>query len=462
MASIVKRNNRFCVVYHYLEANGQKKQKWETFNNMTEAKKRLKEVEYKEQLGTFVVPKCKTVNDLMDEYIALYGRNKWAISTYAANTGVINNYIRPIIGDRKLTELTPRFLERYYQQLLRTRPVTNPMTGKPHGEFVQTGTIKEVHKLLRSSLNEAVKWELIDKNPALKVNVPRHEYATRDIWDAETLFKAIDLCEDETLKLCMNLAFACSLRLGEVLGLSWNCVDISEEAVEGGYASVLINKELQRVHKDILAALDKKDVIYVFDSQKKDSKSVLILKKPKTKSSIRKVYLPPSVARMLGEHKKNQESLKEAFGPDYKDHDLVICGPFGMPCEHGTIQDKLNKLIEKHNLPKVVFHSLRHSSITYKLKLNGGDVKAVQGDSGHAQSSMVTDVYSHILDEGRVRNARLLEDAFYSKKETKEEKADEKQVTSERPEELTKLIQMLSNPETAALLRALLGPGENR
>lgn len=44
---------------------------------------------------------------------------------------------------------------------------------------------------------------------------------------------------------------------------------------------------------------------------------------------------------------------------------------------------------------KVVFHSLCHSSITYKLKLNGGDVKAVQGDSGHSQTSMVTDVYSH-------------------------------------------------------------------
>ena len=169
MASIIKRNNRFCVVYHYLETDGQRKQKWETFKNMTEAKLRLKEVEYKEQLGTFIVPKCKTVNELMDEYIALYGRNKWALSTYNANTSVVRNYIRPIIGDRKLTEITPRFLERYYQQLLRTRPVVNPKIGRPHAEFVTTGTIKEIHKILRGSLNEAVKWELIEKNPALNV-----------------------------------------------------------------------------------------------------------------------------------------------------------------------------------------------------------------------------------------------------------------------------------------------------
>ena len=60
------------------------------------------------------------------------------------------------------------------------------------------------------------------------------------------------------------------------------------------------------------------------------------------------------------------------------------------------------------------FHSLRHTSVTYKLKLNGGDIKAVQGDSGHSQINMVTDVYSHIIDDDRRKNAELFEQAFYS------------------------------------------------
>ncbi|MDD7219601.1 MAG: tyrosine-type recombinase/integrase [Clostridia bacterium] len=76
----------------------------------------------------------------------------------------------------------------------------------------------------------------------------------------------------------------------------------------------------------------------------------------------------------------------------------------------------LNQLIKEHNLPPVVFHSLRHSSVTYKLKLNGGDIKEVQGDSGHAQVSMATNVYSHILDDDRNKNAELFEEAFYEKK----------------------------------------------
>ena len=58
-------------------------------------------------------------------------------------------------------------------------------------------------------------------------------------------------------------------------------------------------------------------------------------------------------------------------------------------------------------------------------KLNGGDIKAVQGDSGHSQVDMVTDVYSHIIDEDRRRNAELFEEAFYEKKNLDPKMRDE-------------------------------------
>ena len=85
-------------------------------------------------------------------------------------------------------------------------------------------------------------------------------------------------------------------------------------------------------------------------------------------------------------------------------YNLVMASTFGLPLGDGAIRGPLKKLIEDYNLPPVVFHSFRHSSVTYKLKLNGGDIKAVQGDSGHAQVNMVTDVYSHILDDDRRKN----------------------------------------------------------
>ena len=69
---------------------------------------------------------------------------------------------------------------------------------------------------------------------------------------------------------------------------------------------------------------------------------------------------------------------------------------------------------EKAGLPNVVFHSLRHSSTTYKLKLNHGDLKATQGDTGHSQIDMITDIYAHILDEDRKVNATKFKNAFYN------------------------------------------------
>ena len=87
--------------------------------------------------------------------------------------------------------------------------------------------------------------------------------------------------------------------------------------------------------------------------------------------------------------------------------------------EGQVINRALKKLIQDNDLPDVVFHSFRHASITYKLKWNGGDMKSVQGDSGHARMDMVADVYSHIIDEDRRYNAQKFEEQFYNAKVSK-------------------------------------------
>ena len=282
----------------------------------------------------------------------------------------------------------------------------------------------------RNCFEQAVKWELMEKNPCTHATVPKHKSQKRDIWTADTLMYALSVCEDERLKLAINLSFSCSLRLGELLGLTWDCVDISPEAIEENRAYVFINKESQRIRKESLNALDGKDVLLVFPTNHKKNSTVRILKTPKTESSVRKIFLPKSVANMLVDWKAEQDEMKEILGDEYMDY----------------------------NLPPVVFHSFRHSSVTYKLKLNGGDIKAVQGDSGHAQVNMVTDVYSHILDDDRRKNAELFEEAFYEKKNLDpqmhvQQENNNTAVADEVDPEL--LAKVLANPEMRALLNSL-------
>ena len=455
MASIVQRGNRFCVVYQYTNENGQRKQKWETYQTASEAKRRKKEIEYKEELGTFTIPKCKTLDDLLKEYVALYGKVTWAMSTYSSNVGLIDHYISPLIGQLKLNDLTTRVIEKYYQQLLKTKPV-DPVIGKKKNEFLTPHTVRSIHKLLHSCFEQAVKWELMEKNPTDYASVPKAEYKKREIWTAEVLFRALELCDDERLKLCLNLAFSCSLRIGELLGLTWDCVEISPKAIAAGKAYIQVNKELQRVSRDTLTKLESKDVILVFPPTSSRTSTVQVLKAPKTASSVRKIFLPRTVAEMLSKWKQQQQETIAALGDEYQDFDLVIAGSMGLPTEAGTINASFRTLIERNDLPKVVFHSLRHSSITYKLKLNGGDIKAVQGDSGHAQVKMVTDVYSHILDDDRRNNAKLFEEAFYSGAGKDPGKTEsESEATTEVSADTAVLLKLLQNPEMAALLKTL-------
>ena len=93
MASIVKRNKAYAVVYNYIDETGAKRQRWESYKTNAEAKARKAEVEYGMEKGTFIVPSVKTLNDLLDEFIVIYGAQKWAMSTFEHNVSMMKNYI---------------------------------------------------------------------------------------------------------------------------------------------------------------------------------------------------------------------------------------------------------------------------------------------------------------------------------------------------------------------------------
>ena len=451
MASIIKRRSKYSVVYRYFDENGIERQKWETFATNAEAKKRKTEIEYQQDTGTFAIPSAKTLRELLDDYVSIYGVNTWALSTYDAKRGLIDNYINPIIGDLKLEAITPRTMDKYYQNLQTMKCVQRPYQTRRNSMTVSARNVKEIHKILRCAFNQAVKWELMVRNPVAHAALPKVEPTKRDIWTAEDIFKALSLCEDDLLALAINLAFTCSLRMGEMLALTWDCVSISEQDIANGHAAVYVDKELQRASKEALQKLDNKDVIKVFPGILASKHTSLLLKTPKTKTSVRTVYLPKTVAEMLVKHKQEQEEIKELIGDEYTDHNLVFASSAGRPIEGQIINRAFSALIHDTGLPRVVFHSLRHSSITYKLKLNGGDMKSVQGDSGHAQLKMVSDVYSHILDEDRCKNAQNFERAFYAGK-------DGTAATPMEENDSEKLLRILTaSPELASQILAKLG-----
>ena len=443
---------------------GYSKPFYERFSSYEEANLRIAQIEYEKSLGVFQPPKPVaisirstrqkyiTVGELMDEYVQVYGLNHWGDSFLSCSKHRIEHYIKPYLGNVAVKDLTTHDLDLFYDSL-QDKPAVVLKGHKKTDATVSLSVIEKTHALLRSALNQAVKWEYISSNPAERVTLPKYRSAERDVWSASEAQYALDCCSDPILHTAMLLALGCSMRIGEILGLTWNCVDFSDESIHDGTAHVFVNKELKRCQKDSLEALahrGRSQVIFTFPEWKQtDSTTSLVLKSPKTESSVRKVYLPRTVALALREVKSTQDALKLLIGDEYADYGLVIAHEDGRPYEERQIAALLRKLIAENDLRPVVFHSLRHCSASLKLQIGGGNIKAVQGDTGHAQARMVTDLYAHTHNEDRRRLAQKVDEDFFQKRPSEAKKA-----VAHEADLAYQLLQ--DNPDIAKLIIATL------
>ena len=235
------------------------KQKWETWHTHKEALKRKAEIENQQHTGTFLPPSNQTITEFLYDFVSLYGEKKWGVSMYDSQTALIANYINPIIGDMEVQAVTPRAVDGYIQTLQKTKSVSTK-TRKAVTTYVSDKTIEKIIKLLRCAFKQAVRWEIIARNPFDNVILPKTEYAKRDIWTADMIRLALDKCTDSKLYVAMNLSFACSLRMGEILGLTWENVHISDEDIAADNAYVYVDKELTRASKRAIETLGEKDI----------------------------------------------------------------------------------------------------------------------------------------------------------------------------------------------------------
>ena len=105
---------------------------------------------------------------------------------------------------------------------------------KATGRCVQPANIKKIHDIIRCALNQAIRWEYIDtnkRNPASLATLPKVPKVKRKVWSVDTFREAIQQSDDDLLTICMHLAFSCSMRIGEITGLTWEDVVIDEQSI---------------------------------------------------------------------------------------------------------------------------------------------------------------------------------------------------------------------------------------
>ena len=452
----MKRGNTYSVRYNYKDHAGKPCKGWETFKTKAEAQERKITVEKELLDGTFLVPDTMTVEEMLYKWIPIQSsKHKWSPKTYTQSVAMVQNLIVPYIGNRKVQDLRTYDIEQFYATLSQT-----PCGQYVHGEkqeltenqkkrLLSSTSIHEVHTLLKTAFSYAVDWDLIHKSPTPR-EAPKINTEERTIWDERTMLAALQTIENPALHLAVHMSMILSLREGEILGLQPG--DIDFDAADGR-GTITVGRSLQRTEKAALEKTDPNQIYHIFPDQREGSSSALVLKKPKTKKSSRTLYLtrPLKEELLTWLEKLRQDEL--AMDGRYRNCGQLFRLPNGMPVAPEALSKWYRTWRAEHpEFEKIVFHGLRHSSATYQLIESGGNIKAVQGNTGHATTGILMDTYAHTQDKPRLELAEKLEADFYSQDigspksgsvPVKENLPDSIQIT---PEGMLKVVRQM-NPE---------------
>ena len=209
------------------------------------------------------------------------------------------------------------------------------------------------------------------------------------ILSREAMQRLLIQAKEENYYELFLLEFATGLRLGELMGLQWDDLDLTT-------GELRINKQMNIVGSE------------------------LVVNEPKTKAAVRTLILPPSVLKVMRAYRTKIESWW--LFPSPKKEDL--------PLRPSVVHHRLHRLLDHAGCGRVRFHDLRHTFATNALA-HGMDVKTLSTILGHVSSATTLNTYSHVTDEMRQRAAVKIDQGIAKAEVTEqEEKSKERTMTA--------------------------------
>jgi len=321
-------------------------------------------------LGTLIEPSKSTLNDYLDEWLETAVKSRVRPRTLQGYAEIIDRYIRKDFGYLRLSKVTPLDIQKLYTGLL--------------ARGLSPKTVRHVHGVLRSALNQAVKWRLLPLNPALAVDLPKKEKVEMSAFSVEQATKFLEHAADDRYAALFALALTTGMRPGEYLGLKWKDVDLKNGLVAVRRTLVPIKKGGWEFGE------------------------------PKIAQGNRGIPLSKSVTKALAEHRKKQVEERLKAGADYANHDLVFATKTGEPIGLRNFVNRHFKVILRAaSLPsKFRLYDLRHSCATLLLA-QGEHPKIVSERLGHASVTLTLDTYSHVLPTMQQGAAEKLEAVLF-------------------------------------------------
>lgn len=367
---IRKRGKKYVVTLEYRDIEtGKKKQKsLGSYDKKKDAEKSLIENKSKINNNDFIMPEKTSVEQYINGWLNQH-KNNLSPTTYSRYKSIIEKDIIPVIGDIELQKLNAIHIQGFYNKMLER------LSGK---------TVMQYHRIIHKSLSTAYKMQIIPKNPAEFVEVPRVKKYKANVYDIKEVRQLLASVKNTRLEVPVNLALGLGLRAGEILGLRWSDIDFN------------------------------KGIVNIVQTAVRGEKGGnVIFKEPKSENSVRTLTAPTDLLKILKEHKIKQKELQlQSYGAFNNEYDLVFTQITGKPMSSASFSRMFRDFLKRKNLPLIRFHDLRHTNATLMLA-SGTSAKVASSRLGHSSIGITMDLYTHVLQELEQDAAEKLNDVIY-------------------------------------------------
>ena len=353
--SITQRGDKYRVCFDYgIDRGGNRVRKYRTFDTKRDATRAFNEHKVKMDKGTQIMPSEYTFAQWLDYWYKDIILPQIEETTAYGYRGMIENYLKPQLGEIRLQKLTARDIQQYYTWLMDEKELS-------------PNTVIKHHNLLTNTLNAAERQEYITKNPMRAVSPPKKRQREAKFYTPEQLGILLDKAVGTRLELPVFICAYLGLRRGELCGLRWSDVDLEHKTI------TIENTRTQAGKKEIE-------------------------KGTKTASSTRTLYLPDTLCDMLKAAKEHQQACRAEYKNAYDDNDYVVVMEDGRPFRPNYLSELFGKFLADNDLPKIVLHELRH---TFASLSNQAGIPAynIGKALGHSTPATTQKIYTHLLDQ---------------------------------------------------------------
>ena len=307
-----------------------------------------------------------TLGEWLDIWLQKYMQNTIRPSTYDSYKHIVEDYIKPILGNKTIAFITANDIQKMYVKL---KNEGRKRYHKTYGKALSDSTIARTHGMLHSALDDAVKEHLIPKNPTTGTNPPKKKKPELQILNEEQLGRFMDAIEKDIIwRDLFYTELTTGLRRGELCGLKW--IDFNAED-----GSLRISRSVSH-----------------------DKKGGIVEGETKTGQGKRVILLHISTAEVLKQRKIKSKS------------EWIFENPLdpSKPVSPNSAYNRMKTILKNTGLPNIRFHDLRHTFATHALT-SGVDAKTLSGILGHTNASFTLDTYTHVTTDMQKRASNIVE-----------------------------------------------------